>query len=265
MGSCWLWDKLVVFFTQVSICCHFGVMGVLVMLLEHLARLIASFAETWRHGSFTVPKSVPKSSVLNKIDLTHMLFCIIAGKPGSCFGITSRVRNEWEVAKRGMCGVIKFWCIQLEYTHWMMNISSLLYRPDCIWWNQRVSRCWLVLDFPLLTCLPLLSSTSFAPESSTDASIWAVGSNWQHCFSLVKSWGGECRNRFRDQSFIWLKIGQLVGWCQAGQIHWGYFEVLDASSHPLLYAGIKAYAASVTNRNTERWETEKLCVEADQV
>lgn len=41
-----------------------------------------------------MPKSVPKSSVLNKIDLTHMLFCIIAGKPGSCFGITSRVRNE---------------------------------------------------------------------------------------------------------------------------------------------------------------------------
>lgn len=136
MGSCWLWDKLVVFFTQVSICSHFGVMGVLVMLLEHLARLIASFAETWRHESFTVPKSVPKSSVLNKIGLTHMLFCIIAGKPGSCFGITSRVRNEWEVAKRGMCKVIKFWCIQLEYTHWMMNISSLLYRPHCIWWNQ---------------------------------------------------------------------------------------------------------------------------------
>lgn len=117
MGSCWRWDKVVVFFTQVSICSHFGVMGVPVALLEHLAGLIASFAETWRDGSFTVPKSVPKSSSLNKMDLAHMLFCITAGTPGSCFGITSRVRNEWEVAKRGMCGVIKLERIQLKYTH----------------------------------------------------------------------------------------------------------------------------------------------------
>lgn len=89
--------------------------------------------------------------------------------------------------------------------------------------------------------------------------------NWLCMFSSVKSWGGECRNRFLDQSFIWLKIVQLVGWYQAGQIHWGYFEVLDASSHPLLHAGIKAYTASVANRNSKKQETKKLCVEANQV
>lgn len=83
-----------------------------------------------------------------------MLFCITAGTPGSCFGITSRVRNEWEVAKRGMCGVIKLQCIQLKYPHWMMSISSLPFRPHCIWWNLRVSRCWMVLDFLNLSPTP---------------------------------------------------------------------------------------------------------------
>lgn len=42
--------------------------------------------------------------------------------------------------------------------HGVVNVSSLLYGPHCIWWNLGVSRCWMVLDLPVLTCLPLPSS-----------------------------------------------------------------------------------------------------------
>lgn len=158
-----------------------------------------------------------------------MLFCITAGKPGSCFGITSRVRNEWEVAKRGMCGVIKLQCIQLEYARWMMNVSSLLYRPHCIWWNQRDSRCCLVLDLPLLTCLPLLSSTCFAPEPSTGASIWAVGSNccttgcvlFFTCKILRKGMQEQIPRSVFHMIKNWAASGLMSGWANPLRLFWG--------------------------------------------
>lgn len=156
-----------------------------------------------------------------------MLFCITAGKPGGCFGITSRVKNKWEVAKRGMCVVIKLQGIQLEYAHWMMNVSSLLYRPHCIWWNLRVSRCWMVLDLPLLTCLPLLSSTSFASESSTGSSIWAVGSS---CCTTGCVFTGKILRRVMQEQIPWSIFhmikncavsGLISGWANPLRLFWG--------------------------------------------
>lgn len=213
MGSCWLWDKVVVFFTQVSICSHFGVMGVPVALLEHLAGLIASFAETWRDGSFTVPKSVPKSSSLNKMDLAHMLFCITAGTPGSCFGITSRVRNEWEVAKRGMWGhQTRAYPTEIHSLNDECFLSAFLTSLHLVESEESPGAGWC---WTFLTYLPLLSSTSFVAESSMCASIWAVGSNCCTTVCVLFFTHKTLRKRMRE-TILWAVFHMIKNWAVSG-------------------------------------------------